>query len=171
MGQQKRKRKLTSGNTLSAGRNTKGLSKSREELACSGPAQSRRRQEAGGWERGILGPKDCIPYNTAKRPPVSNQRPPEILDGRHPPGGSRLDTGRRHPTGAGGDWSWGRGGQKAHTPNWRRRKLRLGPRRGEGAPHLGRVRASSSRLPELLGPRFCGTPEGWNRSQRRARTT
>ena len=51
----------------------------------------------------------------------------------------------------------------------RARKLRLGPRRGEGAPHPGRVRQSSSWLPELLGwgrhktqvqpsPRFCGEP-------------
>ena len=31
------------------------------------------------------------PYQTANRPPVSNQRLPEILDGRHPPGGSRLE--------------------------------------------------------------------------------
>ena len=50
---------------------------------------------------------------------------------------SRLDTGRTHPTGAGGDWGWVRGGQKAHAPNWCGRKLRLGPRRGEGVPHQG----------------------------------
>ena len=53
------------------------------------------------------------PYCTANRPPVSNQRPPKILDGRHPPGGSWQDTGRTHPTGAGRDWGWGHGGQKA----------------------------------------------------------
>ena len=29
-----------------------------------------RRQEGG--ERGRLGPKDCIPYHNARRPPVSN---------------------------------------------------------------------------------------------------
>ena len=48
MGQQKRERKLTGLNTLQAVRRTKGLSKSREELAGCGPAQPRRKQEAGG---------------------------------------------------------------------------------------------------------------------------
>ena len=74
--------------------------------------------EAGGrgegkGARGRLGPKERIPYRTANRPPVSNQRLPEILDGRHPPGGPRLDTGCMHPTGVGGDWGWGYGGEKA----------------------------------------------------------
>ena len=40
---------------------------------------------------------------------------------------------------------------RAHAPNRCRRGLRLGPRRGEGAPP-GRVRPSSSWLPELLLP-------------------
>ena len=66
----------------------------------------------GGGERGRLSPKDCSPYHTANRPPVSNQRPPEILDGQHPLGGSRQDTGCRHPTRRGGDWGWGCRGQK-----------------------------------------------------------
>ena len=93
-------------------RKTKGPSKSREVLAGYGPAQPRRRQEVGG-RGGRLGPKDRSPYRPANRPPVSNQRLPEILDGRHPPGGSRRDTGRRHRTGAGGDWGCGLGGEKA----------------------------------------------------------
>ena len=77
----------------------------------------------GGGERGRLGPKDRIPYRTANRSLVSNQRPPEILDGRHPPGGSRRDTRCRHPTCAGGDWGWGRGRQKApRTPGERARE-------------------------------------------------
>ena len=75
------------------------------------PAGGRRQ---GGGERGKLGLRDSIPYQTVNRPPVSNQRPPEILDGQHPPGRSWLDTGRMHPTGAGGDWGWGRRGEKAH---------------------------------------------------------
>ena len=54
------------------------------------------------------------------------------------------------PYRVGGDWGWGCGGEKAHAPDWRARKLRLGPRRGEGALHPGRVRQSSSWLPELL---------------------
>ena len=90
--------------------------------------------EAGGRGEGNgagSGPKDRIPYRTANRPPVSNQRPPEILDGRHPPGGSQRDTGRTHQTG--GDWGWGCGGEKVHARDWRGWKLRLGPRRGEGA--------------------------------------
>ena len=77
----------------------------------TGPAPPETRQRGG--ERGRLGPKDRSPYRTANRPPVSNQRPPEIPDGRHPPGESLQDTGRRHPTRAGGDWGWGCGGQKA----------------------------------------------------------
>ena len=108
-----RERKLIGRNTLPAFHRTKGPSKSREELTGCGPAQARRRQEAGGGERGRLGPKDRSPYPTADRPPVSNQRPHEILDGRHPPGGSRRDTGRRHLTSAGGDWVWGCGGERA----------------------------------------------------------
>ena len=48
----------------------------------------RQRQEArGGGERGKLGPSEGIPYQTANRLPVSNQRLPEILDGQHPLGG------------------------------------------------------------------------------------
>ena len=68
---------------------------------------------------------------------------------------------------------------RAHAPDRRGRTLRLGPRRGEGAPHPGRGRPSSSWLPEPLGrgrhkmrahprPHFCGTPENWNRTQHRA---
>ena len=38
------------------------------------------------------------------------------------------------------------------TPDLRTWKLRLGPPRGEGALHLGRVGSSSSWLPELLQP-------------------
>ena len=48
MGQQKRERKLTGRNTRPADRRTKGLSKSREELACGGPAPP----EAGGKGEG-----------------------------------------------------------------------------------------------------------------------
>ena len=57
-----------------------------------------------------------------------------------------------------------------------------GTTEGEGGPHPGRVRPASSWLPELLGPgkegtraqffvpHFCGTPEGWNRAQHKARS-
>ena len=140
----KRERKLTGPNTLPAIRRTKGPSKSRGASRLqTGPARPRRRQGAGGRGKGQARPQDRIPYRTASRPPVSNQRPPEILDGRHPPGGSRGDIGRTHPTSAGGDWGWGRGGQRAHAPDGCRRKLRLGPRRGEGTPHPGRVHPES----------------------------
>ena len=109
------------------------------------PARGRRQ---GAGERGKLGRKDGTPYHTANTPPVSNQRLPEILDGRHPPGGSWLNSRRTHPTGTGGN--------------------RLGRRRGEGVPHPGRVRPSSSWLPELLRPgkaQNAGTAESallWN---------
>ena len=65
-------------------------------------------------ERGKLGPSDGTPttLQTGLQFPTKG---PEILDGRHPLGGLRLNTGRTHPTGA--------------------RKLRLGARRGERARH------------------------------------
>ena len=69
-----------------------------------------------GGERGRLGLKDRSPYRAANRPPVSNQTPPEVLDGRHPPGGSRRDTGRRHPTRAGGDWAGDAEGRRRAAP-------------------------------------------------------
>ena len=103
MGQQKRERKLTGPNTLPAVRRTKGLSKSIEELAGCGPPSPAGGRKQGGGERGKLGQKDGIPYHIADRPPVSNQRLPEILDGQHPLGGLRLNTGRTQPTGAGGN--------------------------------------------------------------------
>ena len=52
MGQQKRERKLTGPNTLSAIRRTKGPSKSREELAGYQLAQPCWRLEAGGRGKG-----------------------------------------------------------------------------------------------------------------------
>ena len=94
MGQQKRERKLT-GRTYCRPFAEQRDQASPEELAGCRLAQPRRRQ--GGGERGKLGPKDGIPYHAANRPPVSNQRLPEILDGRHPPGGSWLNTGRTAP--------------------------------------------------------------------------
>ena len=147
MGQQKRERKLTSPNTLLAVCRSKGPKKSREELAAQAsdwPSPAGGLKQGEG-ERGRLGPKDCIPYRTANRPPVSNQRPSEILQG-----GLRGDTGHRHPTRAGIDWGWGYGREKAHAPHGRGWKLRLGPRRREGAMNPGRVHPSSSWLPEPL---------------------
>ena len=53
---------MTGLNTLQAVRSTKGLSKSREELAGCGPAQSRQRQEAGGEGKGAdSAPKTASP--------------------------------------------------------------------------------------------------------------
>ena len=60
MGQQKKERKLTGPNTLPAVGRTKGLSKSRE-ASLQRMAQPRRRQEAGGGERGRLGPRTVAP--------------------------------------------------------------------------------------------------------------
>ena len=157
MGQQERER-INRPNTLPAICRTKGLNKSREELAGCGPAQPHQRQEAGGRGKGQARPKDRIPYCTANRPSVSNQRLHETLDGRHP-----LR-------------------QRAQVPDRRGQGLGLGTRRAEGALHLGRVRPSSSWLPEPIGCgrhkkqaqlfvlRICGTPEGWNRAQHRARS-
>ena len=71
--------------------------------------------EAGEGKGAGSAPEDRIPHRAANGPPVSNQRPPGIQDGGHPPGGSRGDTGRTHPTGAGGDWGRGRRGGGART--------------------------------------------------------
>ena len=106
--------KINRPNTLLAIRRTKGQSNSREELAGGGPAHPAGGRRQGWGERGKLDPREGIPYHTANRSPVSNQRLPEILDGWHPPGGSQLNTRRMHPTGALGNWGWGRGGEKAH---------------------------------------------------------
>ena len=126
----------------------------------TGPSPSGGRRQGGG-ERGKRGPRDGIPYQTENRLPVSNQRLPETLDGWHPPGGSQPEI------------SFPEGIQGA--PNRCAGKLRLGPRRGWGALHPGRVRPSSSWLPELLGwgrqktqaqpsLRVCGGPENLNLS-------
>ena len=128
----KRERKLTSPNTLSAVRRTKGLSKSRVELTGYRPAQPHRRLEAGGRGKGQAQPQGPHLYRTANRPPVSNQRPPEILDGQHPPG--RVVA--RH---------------RVQAPDRQGRGLGLGTWRAEGALHQGRVRLSSSWPPEPLG--------------------
>ena len=74
----------------------------------------------------------------ANRLPASNQRLPEILDGRHPPGGSQLESSSPELT--------------QGAPDRCVQKLRLGPWRGDGTLHPGRVRSSSSWLPELLQP-------------------
>ena len=123
------------------------------------------RQRQGGGERGKLGPRDSTPYQTANRLPVSNQRLPEMPDVWHLLGGSRLETSSPEQTqGTLDRCAW---------------TLRLGPWRGWGAPHPGRVRPSSSWLPELLGRGrhktkaqpslcFCGVPENWNRMPLRA---
>ena len=44
----------------------------------TGPSTCRRQE---GEEKGKLGPRDSVPYQTANRSPVCNQRLPEILDG------------------------------------------------------------------------------------------
>ena len=112
MGQQKRERKLTGRTHCRPFAEQRDRASPREELAGCGRTSSARGRRQEGGERGKLGPKDRSPYRAANRPPVSNQTPPEILDGRHPPGGSWRDTG-----------CW--------------QGLGLGTRRGEGAPHRG----------------------------------
>ena len=56
----------------------------------TGPSPTGGRRQGGG-ERGKLGLRDGTPYQMANRLPVCNQILPEILDGRHPPGGSWLE--------------------------------------------------------------------------------
>ena len=71
---------------------TKDWANTREELAGCGLAHPPL--EAGGsgeGKGGKLGPREGIPYQTANRLPISNQRLPEILDGWHLPGESQLE--------------------------------------------------------------------------------
>ena len=84
--QQKRERKLTGLNTLPAVRKTKGLSKSREELAGYGLPQPRRRQEAGGRGKGQAQPQGLHPLPHCKQTSSFLPKTSEILDGQHPPG-------------------------------------------------------------------------------------
>ena len=178
----KRERKLTGPNTLPAVRRTNGPSKSRGASRLqTGPARSRpappeaggRRQ--GGGERGRLGPRTASP--TALQAGLQF-RTKDLLrfwmvdicrEGRGETQGARTRPAR---AGTGG---WRRGGKKAHAPDWRRRKLRLGPRRGEGAPHRGECARQAPGCLSRLGREgtkrgrsrvhCCGTPEGWNRAQ------
>ena len=124
----------------------------------TGPSPTGNRRQGGG-ERGKHGPRDGIPYQTANRLPVSNQRLPETLDGWHLLGGSQPEI------------SFPEGTQGA--PDRCTGKLRLGPWRGWGALHPGGVCPSSSWLPELLGRgrqktqaqpslRLCGGPKNLN---------
>ena len=113
MGQQGRERKLTGLNT--AGRlQNKGTEQGQRRAGRLRTGPAPRRQEAGGRGKGQTCPVTApLPSANCKRPPVSNQRLPEILDGRHPPGGSQLNTRRTHRAGTGGNQGWGRGGEKA----------------------------------------------------------
>ena len=141
---------------------TKDWANTREELAGCGLAHPPLEAGGGGEGKGgKLGPREGIPYQTANRLPISNQRLPEILDGWHLPGESQLEIAP----------------QKRHKEHWTRHtwELRLGLGRGEVALHLGRVCSSSSWLPELLwwgrhkmqaqpSLLLCGVPENLNLS-------
>ena len=163
-GTAKEREKINRPNTLPAVCRTKGLSKSR------GASRLRTRPsppEAGGKGEGKganSAPEMASPYHTVNRPPVSNQRLPEILDGRHPPGGSWLNTRRMHPTGnwVWGNWGWGRGGEKGHRA------------RGECARQAPGCLSFSGwgrhKTQVQWSPRFPGVPENWNRTPRRVRS-
>ena len=58
-----------------------GLSNSREELAGGGPVHPPPEAGGRGRGKGKFGSREGIPYQTANRFPVSNQRLSEILDG------------------------------------------------------------------------------------------
>ena len=73
---------------------TKDWANTREALTGCGPAhpppETGARRAPARARRGKLDPRKGIPYQTANRLPVSNQRL-EILDGWHPPGGSQPE--------------------------------------------------------------------------------
>ena len=115
-GTAKEREKINGPNTLPAVCRTKGLSKSRGASRLQTGPSPPEAGDKGEGKGANSAPEMASPYHTANRPPVSNQRLPEILDGRHPPGGSWLNTRRMHPTGnwVWGNWVWGRRGEKAH---------------------------------------------------------
>ena len=156
----KRERKLTGQTHCQPFAEQRDRASSEEPAGC-GPAQPRQRQEAEGRRKGQTRPQRRIPYHTANRPPVSNQRLPEILDGRHPLGGSQLNTRRTHPTSR---------RKQAGTTEGRRRTA-PGESAAPQAPGClncsGRGRHKTQAQPS---PRFCGVPENWNCTQRRARS-
>ena len=86
----------------------------------------------GGGERGKVSPRDSTPYQTVNRLPASNQRLPEILVGRHPPGGSQLESSSPE--------------QKQGAPDRDSQKLR----RDYGGENMCCTRGECSWLPELL---------------------
>ena len=97
----KRERKLP------AVRRTKGLSKSREELAGYGPAQPHRRQEGGEGKGACSAPRTAAPttLQTGLQSLTKDLLRFWMVDIRR--------EGRSEAKGTGGDWGWGRGGQKA----------------------------------------------------------
>ena len=121
----------------------------REEQAAGGPTHAPPEAGGRGRGKGQTRPQRRHPYQAASRLPVPNQRLPEILDGRHPPGGSQPEISFLEET--------------QGAPE--RRKPRPGPRRGEGALHPGRACPSSSWLPAAQPSlRLCGAPENPNLS-------
>ena len=123
----KRERKLTGPNTLPAVRRTKGLSKSREELTGCRTGQPLRRQEAGGRGNGqARAPKTASPttLQTGLQFLTKDFLRFWMVDIRRE---GRGETGRMHPTGAGGNWGWDCRG--AGTAEGRRRAAP-----GESAP-------------------------------------
>ena len=118
------------------------------------PARGRRQ---GGGERGKLGPRDSIPYQSANRLPVSNQRLLEILDDRHLLGGSRLEASFPEET-QGARTQLARAETEAGTAEGRRCTAP-----GESAPVKLLVaellRWVRHRRQAKLSLRFCGKPE------------
>ena len=97
----------------------------------------RRRQETGGRGKGQTQPQRWHPYQRANRLPASNQRLPEILDDRHPPGGSQLESSSPEQT---QETGWDRGGEKAHCTrgecSWMPELLGQGRLRTQAQPSL-----------------------------------
>ena len=109
----------------------------REEPAAVDRPIPRRRQETGGRGKGQTQPQRWHPYQRANRLPASNQRLPEILDGRHPPGGSQLESSSPEQT---QETGWDRGGEKVHCTrgecSWMPELLGQGRLRTQAQPSL-----------------------------------
>ena len=179
MGQQERE-KINRQNTLPAVRRTKGPSKSREELAGYRPAQPRRRRGSGEGKEAGSAPRTASPtiLQTGLRFLPKDLLTFWMVDIRRE-GRGETQGARTRPAQAGtgaGDAE----GRRRTAPDWRRRKLRLGPRRGEGARTRGECARQAPGCLSRLGRegtkcgrsrvRCCGSPEGWNCAQRRARS-
>ena len=125
-----------------------------------------RRQVPIRAGKGQTQPQRGIPYQTANRLPVSNQRLPEILGGWHPPGGSQPEIGSPEETQGALDWrarkQAGRGREKSRC-TWRECASQA-PGSLSCSDREGTKRRPNHKTQAQLSLLLCGVPENLNLS-------